>query len=105
MRLPVFASPTALLIALTIAACSQDPTVEKKRHLENGNRQFEQQHYREAIIEYQNALRLDGRLAEARVKAAQAYEKLGDDASALREYVRAADLLPADADIQAKAAE
>ena len=104
MRHPVFALPIALMLALTIG-CAKDPAAEKKRYLDSGNRQFEQQHYRESIVEYQNALRIDGRLAEARVKSAEAYEKLGDDASALREYVRAADLLPKDADIQAKAAE
>jgi tetratricopeptide (TPR) repeat protein len=106
MRRSVIASALVLVAALLAAAsCSKDPNVAKKQYVDKGNRQVEQKQYRGAIIEYQNALQIDGRYAEARVKLAEAYEHVGDGPNALREYVRAADLLPQDADIQTKAAE
>lgn len=103
MRRSVLASLVVLVVALSAASCSKDPAVVKKQYLEKGNKQFEQKQYHGAIIEYQNALQIDARLPEARVKLAESYEKLGDSPNALREYVRAADLLPNDADLQVKA--
>ena len=43
---------------------------------------------------------MDARFGEARVKLAETYAKLGDHGSALSEYVRAADLLPENVDLQ-----
>src|SRR6185436_1442242 len=50
--------------------------------------------YAEAIIEYRNALTQDANFAQARYQLAATYEATGDLNNALREYVRAADLMP-----------
>ncbi len=93
----------ALASAALVIACSGDPAVRKQRYLESGNRYAQSQNWREAVIEYRNALQIDPRFADARVKIAEAYARLGDSRNALNEYVRAADLLPENVDIQLKA--
>lgn len=89
----------AAIVVLTIG-CSRDPEVRKRNYFESGNRYLDQSKPQEAAIEYRNALQIDPRFAEARVKLAEIYEKLGDGPNALNEYVRAADLLPNDVKVQ-----
>jgi len=69
----------------------------------SGDRYAAQEKYNEAIVEYRNAVQKDARFVDARLKLARAYEHTGDVPNALREYVRAADLLPDDDDTQLKA--
>src|SRR5690606_13072206 len=59
--------------------------------------------YAEAILEYRNAIKQDGKFAEARMKLADAYVATGDNRNALREAVRAADLLTDSVDAQLRA--
>lgn len=94
---------TAVLMALTVAACKADPKEAAKTYLEKGNQQLARQQLPEAIIEYRRAVQADPRLGEARLQLAHAYAKTGDGANALREYARAAELLPDDTAAQVKA--
>jgi tetratricopeptide (TPR) repeat protein len=57
----------------------------------------------EAIVEYRNALQQDGKFADARRKLAEAYERTNQPDRAFAEFVRAADLLPDDVDVQVTA--
>jgi tetratricopeptide (TPR) repeat protein len=93
----------ALLLTTAVAACSNDDA-DKQRYLQSGNEFFEQKKYLEAVVQYRNAIAIDERLGEARYKLAESYAALGDGANAFRHYVRAADLLPDDSDVQLKAA-
>jgi Flp pilus assembly protein TadD len=90
-------------LAATLAACKSDPKVVAQKALEKGNEHLAQQKVPEAIIEYRRAVQADPRLGEARLKLATAYASTGDGVNALREYVRAADLLPDDHAAQTKA--
>ena len=93
----------ALILAIHLpvaAACSRSPEVQKQRFLESGNLYFDQRKYREALIEYRNAVQVDERFGPARLRLAQTYERLRDPASALSEYIRAADVLPGDTKLQ-----
>ena len=74
------------------------------KHLDAGTRYFEAKQYPEAIVEFQNAVRLDEQMGEARYKLAMAHAAAGNPDAALREYIRAADLLPMDAEVQVRAA-
>src|SRR6185436_2703220 len=56
------------------------------------------------IIEYRRAIQADPRLGQARLRLGDAYMTNGDGPNALREYVRAAELLPEDQTAQLKAA-
>src|SRR5688572_13771706 len=95
-----FAISLVALFAITFAACTRDPEVRKQRFFESGNEYAKQGRSKEAVIEYRNAIQIDPRFAQARVKLAETYVKIGDAAGALNEYVRAADLLPEDVDVQ-----
>jgi tetratricopeptide (TPR) repeat protein len=92
-----------LTMMLVGAACSKDPAVVKQQFLESGSRYMKAGQYRHAIIEYRNAIQLDARFGAARAGLAEAYARSGEAARALEEYVRAADLLPKDVEIQLEA--
>ncbi len=90
----------SLGMALVCGSGCSDPAMKKQAYLESGNRYSAENRFNEAAIEYRNAIQIDARYAEARVKLAETYERLEDRANALGEYVRAADLLPDDRGIQ-----
>ena len=100
-RMPrVAAGVCVLLLAI---ACS-DSEKGKQQYLENGMRFAAEKKFDEAIVEYRNAIRIDGRFGEARWRLAQAYEETENFPAALQEYVRAADLLTDNVEVQVKAA-
>src|SRR5688572_29678585 len=105
----MFRSWTVRLLALSVApllaatACSKDPDVVKREYVQEGDQFFEQKRYNEAIVQYRNALEADARFGEARAKLGEAYIQVGEPVAALPEYVRAADLMPDNPDVQLKA--
>ena len=90
-------------IALLTIGCS-NPEYAKQEYLKSGDRYAADKKYSEAVVQYRNAIQQDPRFGEARLKLADTYEKLNDPENALREYVRAADLLPNNVTAQVKAA-
>ena len=93
-----------LLVSNFAAGCSRDPEAKKQQFLASGNKYFEQQNFAAAVIQYRNAVQIDGRFGAARLGLARAHEKAGAPHLAFQEYVRAADLLPDDTDLQLTAA-
>src|SRR6185503_13368571 len=89
-----FVAAAAILLATT--SCSKDPEVAKREYVRSGDAYVAKKQYREAIVEYRNAVQQDPRFGEARSKLAEAYFQVGDIENAFREYIRAADLLPKD---------
>lgn len=100
MRFRFIAAP--LLVAFITAACS-DPEAAKLQHVQKADEHMSKGQYKEAILEYRNALKADARFGEARFKLAEALEKEGRQADAEREYMRAAEVLPHRVDVQLKA--
>jgi tetratricopeptide (TPR) repeat protein len=94
---------TLVIAAAAAAGCSADPEVAKREYLASGDRYLADGKLNEAIVQYRNAIQQDPRFGEARLKLAEAYEKTDQPVNALREYVRAADLMPDDVDLQIKA--
>jgi tetratricopeptide (TPR) repeat protein len=84
---------SAILLTFTLA-CSRDPNVRKQKYLESGKRYVEKQKYREAVIQFSNALQVDPRFADAHYQLAQAYFKLGAFQSAYAELMRTVELQP-----------
>src|SRR5687767_5079620 len=99
-------STTALWQACAIvalcAACSNGEAA-RQRYVENGNQYLTDKKYQEAIVEYRNALQQDENSGEVRLKLAEAYAGSGNAAAAVKESVRAADLLPDNSAAQIKA--
>jgi len=86
--------------AILLSACQRDPNVARQAYFDAGNKYFAQQKYDEAVIEYRNAIKHDPKFGEARYRLGQAYARIGDPQNAFREYIRAADLLPGNVDVQ-----
>jgi tetratricopeptide (TPR) repeat protein len=85
-----------LFIAVALmAGCHRDPNVQKQKYLESGNRYSEQGKYREAAIQYMNALKVDKSFPEAHYALAQTYMHLGQYSGAYAELTRTVDLQPA----------
>jgi Flp pilus assembly protein TadD len=103
MRRPLSILMAAMIATAALAACSSDPQAEAKDALEKGNQHAAKAKYPEAIIEYRRAVQADPRLGEARLQLAYAYASTGDGINALREYVRAADLMPDNKEAQQRA--
>jgi len=83
-----------LLLAALLSGCSRDPNVRKQKYFDSGEKYFAGAKYREAIIQYSNAIRIDDRFAPAHSQLGQAYMKIGDSQRAFTELMRAVDLVP-----------
>ncbi|HEX8984237.1 MAG TPA: tetratricopeptide repeat protein [Bryobacteraceae bacterium] len=83
-----------VLIILAGVSCSRDPEVVKKKYLQNGNRYFEKQKYKEAYIMYRNALKKDGRYSEAYYRVGLTELRMLQPMDALRDFRRAIDTDP-----------
>src|SRR5580704_15677459 len=74
--------------AALVAGGHGEPNGRKQKYLESGDRYSTQGKYREAAIQYLNALKVDKDFAPAHYALAQAYEHLGQFSAAYRELVR-----------------
>ena len=72
------------LIAALFKGCSRDPNVRKQKYLESGDRYFAKSRYREAAIQYSNAVQVDSHFAEAHHQLGEVYLKLGETARAFQ---------------------
>ena len=91
-------------IAFFAIACS-NPEVEKVRHFERGNQYAAENKDEFAVIEYASAVRLDPMYGEARLKLAETHERMNNLRAAAPEFIRAADALPDNRDVQIKATQ
>jgi len=83
-----------LLVAALFTGCTRDPNVRKQKYFESGDKYFAQGKYREAVIQYSNAIQIDPRFAQAHYQLSQAYLKLGDSQRAYPELARTVELAP-----------
>ena len=83
-----------LAMAALLAGCHGDPNVRKQKYLESGERYSAQGKYREAVIQFSNALKVDKNYADAHYALATAYEHLGLYNAAYPELLRTVDLQP-----------
>src|SRR6266852_4710009 len=82
------------LIPALLTGCNRDPNVRKQKFLESGNRYFAEGKYREAAIQYANAVQVDPRFAQAHYQLAETYLKLRDLNRAYQELMRTVELAP-----------
>ena len=92
------------LAAIAGAGCSKDPLKKSRDSIASGDRYAAEKKFKEAVIEYRNAVQADPRSGDARLKLADAYLQLKELPNAYSETIRAADLLPDNLDAQLKAA-
>ncbi|KAA6458337.1 tetratricopeptide repeat protein [Acidobacteria bacterium AB60] len=82
------------LLMMAAVGCHSDPNIKKRMYLESGNRFSAQGKYKEAAIQYANALKIDKSFAEAHYQLAKAFLKLDRMNSAYTELARTIDLQP-----------
>src|SRR5664280_489354 len=85
-----------LAVLVGLASCSRDSNVVKKRYLESGNKYFDKGRYKEASIQYRNALKRDQKYGAAYYKLALVSMKVGDVGGAVSSLRRAVELLKPD---------
>lgn len=79
---------------LCFSNCSRDPNVRKQKYFESGQQYFQQGKYREAALEFFNAVQIDRGFAEAHYRLAQSYLKLKQWSPAYWELSRTVELQP-----------
>src|SRR5580765_6856599 len=84
----------AALITVAFSGCSRDPNVRKQKYLESGERYYEKGKYREAAIQYENAIQVDPRFADAHYKLALAEMKLQQWNDAFQQLSRTIEIQP-----------
>src|SRR5690349_11767707 len=82
------------LTAALLLSCSHDPNKEKHAYFDSGTRYFQQEKFREASIQFQNAIKVDPAYADAHYQLAQCYMKLKIWNQAFAELLRTVDLAP-----------
>jgi tetratricopeptide (TPR) repeat protein len=88
---------------LLAGACSRPEDIASEA-LKSGDSYYAQQKFREAIVEYNRAVKANPLFGQARLRLAEALIEANDLANGFKEYYRAADLLPGNLDVQIKAA-
>jgi len=83
-----------VLIACILSSCSRDPNVRKQKYFQSGQRYFQKGQYREAALEFTNALRIDPKFVEAHYQLAQSYLKTQDFSRGFAELARTVSLQP-----------
>ena len=75
-------------VAAFLTACSRDPNVRKQKYFESGQRYYEKGKYREAVIQFSNAVQVDPHFGQAHYQLAQVYADIGRTADAQAEYAK-----------------
>jgi tetratricopeptide (TPR) repeat protein len=85
-----------LLVAVSLlAGCHGDPNVRKLKYLNSGKQYAAEGKYREAAIQFSNAVKIDKEFADAHYELGQTYVHLGEFNAAYGELQRTVDLQPA----------
>ncbi len=104
IRLAVLLASLAVVVLGAVAIGRSFFKTGPEEYVRRGHEYFDQGQFPEAILEYRRALQLDQQLGDARLKLGDAYARTNDPGNAIKEYIRAADLLPDNTDAQLKAA-
>jgi tetratricopeptide (TPR) repeat protein len=94
----------SILLGLLVA-CNRDPKVQAQRYLENGNKFFARDKFKEASIMYRRALQKDLRYGEAYYRLGLTDLKLQAYAEAAKMLLRAVELQPNNGDAATKLAD
>ncbi len=85
----------AILLSLAgLSGCHRDPNKQKQKYLESGKRYAAEGKYKEAAIQFSNALKVDHNFAEAHMELGTAYLKMGSVMPGYSELNRAVALQP-----------
>ena len=89
-----YAVAAVCVLAALFTGCSHDPNVRKQKYLESGQRYFDKGQYREAEIQFENAIQVDSRFADAHYRLALAAMKLQQWPAAYQELLTTVQIQP-----------
>jgi tetratricopeptide (TPR) repeat protein len=89
-----YAVAAVCVLAALLTGCSRDPSVRKQKYLESGQRYYDKGQYREAEIQFENAIQVDSRFADAHYKLALAATKLQQWPTAYQELLTTVQIQP-----------
>ena len=89
---------------LLLGGCTTDPNKRKLKYLVSGERYAQRGNYREAAIEFRNAVQIDPKFAEGHYQLGMAYLSLHNPEAAYREVKEAVSLDPANSGAQLQVA-
>lgn len=95
-----FARSLSFLGVLVVAAAASGCSKSANDYMTSGKDLLAKKDYKGAVVDFRNAVAKDPRRGDAHEQLANAYLALGDRRAAVKEYARAADLLPDDAALQ-----
>ncbi len=84
----------ACVLAALLGGCSRSPEVKKQKYLESGQRYFDKGQYQEAAIQFENAIQIDDRFADAHYKLALTAMKLQQWPAAYQQLSKTIELQP-----------
>lgn len=84
----------ACLLAAMFTGCSRGPDVRKQKYFESGQRYYEKGKYREAAIQFENALQVDSHFADAHYRLALTQIKLQQWPEAFQHLQRTVEIQP-----------
>ena len=89
-----FSHVLPLLLLAALLGCRHDPNVQKQKYFESGQRYFDNGKYREAVIQFSNALQVDSRFVDAHYQLAQSHIKLQEWNQAYEQLEKTVELRP-----------
>jgi tetratricopeptide (TPR) repeat protein len=89
---PAFGCLVGVLVCVAVTGCRQDPAASASAFVASGDRYVENRQFKEAILEYRNALEHQPDVASTHAKLASAYEQAGEPDKALASLARVASL-------------
>ncbi len=85
-----------LVVSGVLSGCSLDPGVRKQNDFARGQSYFQKGDYRDAAIEFANAIRIDPSYADAHLQLANTYLKMQQPDRAYQEFANVVQLRPDD---------
>ena len=82
------------LMSGALVSCRRAPSLRKQEYFQSGARYFEKGKYREAILQFQNALQVDPGYLDAHYQLARCYLRIGNPSRAYNHLVRTVERQP-----------
>src|SRR5437763_60294 len=95
----------AIVVVMTLSACTQSPQAKEAKFLEKGRKEFEKKNYAIAVLHFKTAMAAQPMDAEPYYQLGLTYLAVNDPNSAGRHFMKATELNPKHTGAQLKLAE